>query len=211
MRTDDLIRTLTADAQPVRPLAVTLIVGLLPALAIAVVAVGLVLGYRPDLTTAIFDPVSAARYVLPLALAGLALPLALRLARPEGAAGARVWPLALPAAVAGGLVLWALLVTPAEGWGMAWRGKTMVYCLVSIPVLSVLPVAAIFAMLRRGATTAPALTGLVAGLGGSGVAAAAYALHCTEDSPLFFVSWYGLAILAVTAVSAWLGPRLLRW
>ena len=43
--------------------------------------------------------------------------------------------------------------------------------------------------LCRGGTTAPALAGLVAGLAGSGLAAAIYAVHCTEDSPLFYVTW----------------------
>lgn len=211
MKTEDLIRTLAADATPPRPLAATLAAGLVPACLAAVALVGAVLGYRPDLATAILDPVSAARIVIPLALAALALPLALRLARPEGAAGARLWPLLLPVAVAAGLLVWSLAVIPAEGWGMAWRGKTMVVCLVSIPVLSLFPVAAIFLMLRRGAPTAPARAGAMAGLAGGSVAAAAYALHCNDDTPLFYVSWYGLAILTVTVVSAWLGPRLLRW
>jgi hypothetical protein len=211
MRTEDLIRTLAADATPPRPLAATLASGLPPALAAAAAAVGLTLGYRPDLGSAMFDPVSAARYVLPLLLMALALPLVLRLARPEGAEGARLWPLLLPALGAGGLVIWALATTPAQGWGMAWVGKTMIWCLVSIPALSVLPAIAIFAMLRRGAPTAPRLAGMTAGLAASGGAAAAYALHCTEDSPLFYVSWYGLAILAVTAGCAWVGPRVLRW
>ena len=49
------------------------------------------------------------------------------------------------------------------------------------------------------------------GLAGGGAGAAVYALHCTEVSPLFYVTWYGLAILVVTAVSALLGPRILRW
>ncbi|MBD3765305.1 MAG: DUF1109 family protein, partial [Rhodobacterales bacterium] len=41
--------------------------------------------------------------------------------------------------------------------------------------------------------------------------AAGYALHCTEDSPLFFVLWYGLGILVPTLAGAWLGRRLLAW
>jgi hypothetical protein len=71
--------------------------------------------------------------------------------------------------------------------------------------------AAVLAPRRRGATTAPALAGFVAGLAGSGLAAAIYTLHCTEDSPLFYVTWYGLAISTIAAVSAALGSRLLRW
>ena len=94
---------------------------------------------------------------------------------------------------------------------MALVGKTMATCLVMIPLLSVLPVAAILIGLRKGATTSPALAGFAAGLGGSGFAAMAYAMHCIEDSPLFYVTWYGLAIGGVTVVSTLIGARVLRW
>ena len=63
----------------------------------------------------------------------------------------------------------------------------------------------------RAQIPVPALAGFVAGLGGAGMAAAVYALHCTEDSPLFYVTWYGLAIGGVAVVSAVAGARLLRW
>jgi hypothetical protein len=51
----------------------------------------------------------------------------------------------------------------------------------------------------------------VAGLAGSALSAAVYALHCTEDSPLFYVTWYGLAIAGVTLVSTLIAARSLRW
>ena len=94
---------------------------------------------------------------------------------------------------------------------MALVGKTMTTCLVTIPLLSVLPVTAILLALRQGATTAPALAGFAAGIGGSGLAAMTYAMHCIEDSPLFYVTWYGLAIGGVTLVSTLIGARVLRW
>ena len=63
----------------------------------------------------------------------------------------------------------------------------------------------------RTAPTRPVLTGALLGVAiGAGVAAG-YALHCIEDSPLFFVSWYGLAIGIVGGVGGLLGHRLLRW
>jgi hypothetical protein len=65
--------------------------------------------------------------------------------------------------------------------------------------------------LRSGATTAPGLAGWVAGVAGGGFAAMIYALHCTEDSPLFYVTWYGLAIIGVTVASVLIGRRILRW
>ncbi|MGL5010602.1 MAG: NrsF family protein [Paracoccaceae bacterium] len=211
MKTDDLIRTLAADTVLPRPLGISLMLGLIPSLALAIVAVWIGLGFRPDLTASLAVPVSVIRILLTAGLGIAAMRIALLLARPEGRDVARLWPLAVVGAVAAGLFIWAYVTTPAEARQMATVGKTMVTCLVTIPLLSVLPVAAILFTLHRGATTAPALAGFAAGLAGSGMAAAIYALHCTEDSPLFYVTWYGLAIMAVTLVSTAVGARLLRW
>ena len=123
----------------------------------------------------------------------------------------RLWPLFAVAAAALALLGWAYVTTPADGLEMAVVGKTLTTCLVTIPLLSILPVTAIMWALRQGATTAPVLAGFVAGLGGAGLSAAIYALHCTEDSPLFYVPWYGLGIAGVTLVSTVIGSRLLRW
>jgi hypothetical protein len=211
MKTDDLIRTLAADT--VRPVALrTLVVaGLVPSLAVAALAVWLALGFRAYLASAMTTPVSLFRIVLTGILGIAAARLALLLARPEGAATARLWPLAAVAAVALGLLVWAYVSTPAEARQMATVGKTMTTCLVAIPLLSILPVGSLLVAMRQGATTAPAKAGFVAGLGGAGFAAAVYALHCTEDSPLFYVTWYGLAIMGVASVSALIGARSLRW
>jgi hypothetical protein len=212
MKTDDLIRALAADTlQPAAPGPALLLPLLVPALALALVAMWLTIGFRADLADVPASPVSFARIVLTAFLGVIAARLALVLARPEGAGVARLWPLAAVAAVAAALWVWALVATPPEGRGMAMVGKTMVNCLVTIPLLSVLPVASILYVLRQGATTAPARAGFVAGLAGAGLAAMIYALHCTEDSPLFYVTWYGLAIMGVALVSALIGARSLRW
>jgi hypothetical protein len=66
-------------------------------------------------------------------------------------------------------------------------------------------------MLRRAAPVRPGVTGALLGLAvGAGVAAG-YALYCTEDSPLFFMLWYSLAIGIVAGCGAILGLRFLRW
>lgn len=211
MKTDDLIRALAADTMRGADLRKTLMFGLVPALAIAAFAVWLTLGFRADLGTALVTPVSAVRIVLTGILGLAASRLALLLARPEGGQTARFWPLAAVALAALGLLCWAYVTTPAEARQMATVGKTISTCLVAIPLLSVLPVAVLHYTLRQGATTAPLRAGFVAGLAGSGLAASVYALHCTEDSPLFYVTWYGLAIMGVTLVSTLIGARTLRW
>jgi hypothetical protein len=209
MRTDDLIRALAADAAPAPTPARQVLPLFLPAILVSLLAVLAVLGARPDLPLALVSFVPAMRHVLSLAVFAVALTAALQLARPEGRAA--LWPLALIAAAALGLLLWAFLATPPEARLMALMGKTTNICLIAIPILSALPTAALFTALRGGASTRPALSGALIGLAGGGAGAAVYAIHCTESSPLFYVTWYGLAVLAVTAVSALLGPRLLRW
>lgn len=211
MKTEDLIAALAADSRTEPPPRRVLWPALAVALAAAIVLLDLSLGFRDDLVQSFVEPVAAMRYVLTGVLGVLGVRLALLLARPEGGNLARVWPVALPVVAALGLLAWAYVVTPPEGRQMALVGKTMVTCLVTIPLLSLLPVAALFLGLRQGATTTPALAGFAAGIGGSGLAAMTYAMHCTEDSPLFFVTWYGLAIAGVTIASTLIGSRLLRW
>lgn len=211
MKTDELIRALAADTLRHPSLTRSLMLGLLSAVMIGAVMVWVVLGFRADLATALTTPVSVARILLTGMLGIVAARLALVLARPDGAEAARLWPLATVGGVALALLLWAYVTTPDEALGMALVGKTMTTCLVAIPLLSILPVGVIHLVLREGATTAPVRAGFVAGLAGSGLSAAVYALHCTEDSPLFYVTWYGLAIMGVTLASTLIGTRSLRW
>ena len=74
-----------------------------------------------------------------------------------------------------------------------------------------MPLAAVLAILRSGAPASPALAGGAAGLLAAAAAGALYAFHCFDDSPLFVVTWYGLAALLVIALGAVAGHRLLRW
>ncbi len=212
MNTDMLITALARDLSPEPALTRGLWLRLAIALVIGVALVGLVLGFRPDLVAALlFPPVSGLRIVLGVMLFGIALRMALLLARPEGASLLRTWPLIAVAGLAGIAVIWALITTPVADWGRAVQGTTLFWCLSSIPVLSIAPVAAMLLTLRRGATSRPELMGAMIGLAGGGMAAAVYALHCTEVNPLFFVTWYGIAIALVAAVSSWAGARVLRW
>jgi len=66
-------------------------------------------------------------------------------------------------------------------------------------------------VLRAGAVTAPGWAGLASGLAAAALAAAIYAVHCNEDSPLFVAAWYGLAVMLVGGLGAILGRLTLRW
>ena len=211
MKTDDLIRAMAADTTIARSLPSTLMAGMIPALAIGAALLWVALGLREDIVNSFGNPVSVARFVLTGCLGFFASQLALRLARPEGLQRQLLWPLAVVAAVAMGLLAWSYLTTPVEGRQMALVGKTVTTCLVTIPLLSILPVTAVLITLRGGATTAPRFASFVAGLCGGGFAAMIYASHCSEDSPLFYVTWYSLAIFGVALLSTLAGPRFLRW
>lgn len=208
MKTDDLIRAMSGDTLTA-PAPQRRLMWLVPALLLAFGILSARFGLRADLALALQDPVSVMRIVLSLGLGGGALWAALLLARPG--AVVRWWPLALVALVAAGLWVWAFAAMPAGGRQMAIVGKTMAGCLTTIPLLAILPTGVVLATLRQGAPVRPVLAGAVAGLAGGGLAAAVYALHCTEDSPLFYVTWYGTAILGVSAVSALVAGRVLRW
>jgi len=212
MTTEDLIRALASDRPGRLP---PLNLGFAAAVAIGVVAafvlfMGL-LGPRPDIATAVRDPRFVLKFAVTLALAAGAAGLALRIARPGAPAGP--WRFAVfvgPVLLGLGLV-YELASAPGAEWGSRLVGRNALLCLASIPLFAAPVLAAAFAALRRGAPTRPALAGAVAGLLAGGFGAALYAAHCTDDSPLFVATWYGLAIAAVTLAGAALGPRLLRW
>lgn len=211
MNTDELILCLAADTRPARSVVQGVMARLLPALLGALALLVLGWGLRADLTESLTDPLTAMKPLLPGLVALVAIAGALQLARPEGRARSALVPLLLLAGVAGGLVALDLVRTPSEAWTEAIRGQTLVACVLSIPALASLPTIALLLALRRGASLAPTWTGALAGLGGGAAAAAIYALHCDEDAPLFFVTWYGTAILTTSVMGAALGRRLLRW
>jgi hypothetical protein len=90
-------------------------------------------------------------------------------------------------------------------------GDQWLECLVSIPVIAVVPFAAVVWAVRRLAPTSLERAGALAGLVAGGVSAAGYALHCTDDSLPFIALWYGGALILCALAGAMLGPRLLRW
>ena len=80
-----------------------------------------------------------------------------------------------------------------------------------IPALGLGPLLAGLWGLRSSAPERPAMTGAVMGLAAAGVSGTLYALHCTDDSPLFVAIWYGIAAAFLSLLGAALGARMLRW
>lgn len=210
LSTDALIAQLAATPAPASRYAPAHLIWVMAVTALlCLVAQLLTSGPRPGLGTALMEPMILAKIGLPLAVLVLAWPMAAHLARP----GARIrsWPLIVPVAAAVALSLWALFVTPGDRIIAAWMGKSPQGCVASVLTLSILPLLAGMRVMRQGASTRPRLSGALIGLAAGAGASAGYALSCTEDSPLFFVFWYGAAILLTTAIGALAGQRFLRW
>lgn len=211
LSTDALIDRI-ATAPPPAPLrAGRVAVGMAGLVALGVVTGMALFGLSPRAAplAAMADPVVLAKSVLPLLAAGCAVAAALRGARPGTAP--RAWLVWLPALAAAGLVAAAARATPPPGLWPAIAGQSAAACLLTVTALAALPLAMGIAGLRRGASTRPVLSGGMVGLAAGGGAASAYALFCTEDQPLFFVTWYGLAMLLSAAAGAVAGHRHLRW
>lgn len=210
MRTDALIHALAADnASRAQPVGRRVRWMLLPGLVVAVLLFLAILGPRPDVAAAAETVRFLLKFVVTLALAAAALPLAVRLSAP----GARA-PLAA-LLIAPAILLLAvaveLIVLPPSRWMPSLVGHNWLVCILCIPLLSMAPLAALLLALRSGAPTAPVLTGAVAGMAAGAIGATLYAAHCPDDSPLFIATWYVIAVLAVTALGAAAGSRLLKW
>lgn len=211
MKTATLIEALVADratrGRPMaRAIAGALALGGLASLALFLV----VLGVRADIAEALMTWRFDFKVVLVVLALGLAFSLCLALTRPvtSGRAGWRVLPLAILAAAAVAVELAAL---PGSAWAARLVGSNAAICLTAIPALALAPLASLLWILRSGAPASPALAGAAAGLLAWTAGASLYAFHCFDDSPLFVVTWYGLAAVPVVALGALVGRWLLRW
>jgi hypothetical protein len=211
MKTDKLIDALVADrATPAKPMRWALAAALLAGGLVSLVVFFASLGVRADIEPALGTWRFELKVGLVLLALGLAFSLCIALSRPVAPAhpGRRLLPLAALAVLA---VAVELLAIPSASWASRLVGSNALVCLIAIPALAIVPLAAVLAMLRSGAPASPALAGGAAGLLAAAAAAALYAFHCFDDSPLFVVTWYALAALPVVALGAAAGHRLLRW
>jgi hypothetical protein len=212
MRTEDLIEAIARDAAAPRPwLAGRMAAALIAGGAVSYALLELDLGLRPDVASALLTW----RFALKVAVTALSLAAACwaaaSLARPETTArDVAIALMAAPVVLALG-VGYELITLPVAGWSARAIGNNARICLISVPLLSIAPLAAMLVALRAGAPRSATIAGAVAGLAAGGVGATLYALHCLDDSPLFVALWYSLAVALVALVGAVLGRWLLRW
>lgn len=211
MKTDQLIAAMAADARTERPIESVLPWMLLgTCLVVGSVFLALV-GIRPDPGAALRQATVLLKQGFPFLLAIGAFGCVLRLARPGARVGGWIAPIAAVPLLLGIAVLLTLRALPPADWYGAMLGGTRLFCLTAISLMSLPILAGSLWVLQRGASARPGLTGAAAGLMSGAAATALYAIHCNEDSPLFYATWYVLAMLVATGLGALLGSRLLRW
>jgi hypothetical protein len=212
MKTDDLIVALAADSKGVSmPIGRTLAFAVAAGAVAAVILFAVTLGMRADVATAITSPRFLFKFVITLSLLASALGLLWNLARPGAIPVGWLLALAAVPALLGIGSVAEMLTVPVADWGHRLTGSNSFMCVVLIPMLSALPLAALLLALRQGAPRHPRLAGAVAGLVAAGIGATLYGTHCPDDSPFFVCTWYVIASGFMALLGAAIGERFLRW
>ncbi len=213
MKTDDLITMLSSNVEAIDPHRFRRVyVGAVAAGAVIVIgATLLTLGSRADFRTPAALSFVLTKLLFAVAVSMLALVYLARLARPGGGLPLPMTLIALPFAGIAALAAISLGGAPAaHRHAMLFDGEWL-ECLLSIPILAIIPFALVIWALRQAAPTHLRGTGALAGLVAGGLSAIGYALHCVDDSLPFVALWYSSTIILCTLAGAALGPRLLRW
>lgn len=213
MKTDELLDLLSIGEKPVdrSSLVRTLILAAAAGGAAALIVAFAVLGLRTDLAAERAVGFLVLKLSFTIGVVGIAFLHLTRLARPGGERRTGPLLLASPFAAIAVLASVNLWSAPPAHWGAMIFGNEWLECLLSIPIIAIVPFAISIWAVRKGAPTDLRLAGAAAGLVAGGVSAMAYALHCTDDSLPFIAVWYGGTVLLCTLAGAALGPRLLRW
>jgi len=213
MKTDDLIAMLSTNVEPVDHRQIVRSIGMAVAAgtALAVGIVLFVLGPRAGLTTiAAFIPALLKVAVTAIILVPASIYL-IRLTRPGGERRSSVALVALPFIAVMLLAVLSLTFAPSYHWNGTILGDDWLECLISIPLIAIVPFSVIVWAVRQMAPTDLARTGAFVGLVAGCVSAIGYAVHCADDSVPFFALWYGGTIALCTFAGWKLGPKLLRW
>jgi len=212
VKTENLIAALVADGPSIEtPIARKVALAMACGFALSAAVFFWQLGWRPDIGEArrtlpfLFKFVVTAALLVPAAL------LAARLGRPDATPGLWGWALLIaPLLLVAGSSA-ELIASPSNVWMTKLIGANAAACVALILLLSIAPFAALLFALSDGAPSEPCLTGAIAGIAAGALAATLYAMHCTDDSPLFVATWYIIAIGVMALAGTVLGERLLRW
>ncbi|TAJ81802.1 DUF1109 domain-containing protein [Reyranella sp.] len=213
MKTGDLINMLTTNIEAVdhRQVSRTLAAAVAGGAVIALGAALIMLGGRSNIRSDEALAFLIVKLTFAVAVTLLASVYLTRLVRPG--VHWRGWMALVGVPFAGivGLAAISLANAPALHWQAMFMGDEWLECLLSIPIIAIIPFALVIWAVRQAAPTNLRRAGALAGVVAGGLSAAGYALHCTADSLPFVAVWYGGTIMLCTLGGAVLGPRLLRW
>lgn len=213
MDTDALIRSLSADVEPVPRHAIgrRIAVGLGLSGAMTVVLIGWWLGFRPDFSLAMRGYSFWMKWIYTASLGTVAVAATMQLARPEPASLRWLWWLAVPMLLLAAVAMIEMARAPSSDWLAMWLGRSWKVCPSIVLSLSLPMFIGLLWSYRRLAPTRLRAAGAAAGLAAGACAATLYCLHCPEVSAIFVLTWYTLGIALAAAFGALVGPRLLRW
>jgi hypothetical protein len=211
MKTEMLIESLVQDIPVERKLERSVALAMTAGNIIAGIVFFGGIGFRSDILHAVETTRFLLKFGVTLPLVITATAAIMRAARPGASFGLSGWSLAIAPVVLMSAVLIELMVVPSSHWVTTIVGSNARNCVTLIPVLSIGPLACLLLALREGAPTRPGLAGAIAGLAASSIAATFYATNCTDDSPLFVITWYPLATSVVVMLGYLCGLRFLRW
>ena len=212
MKTENLIAALIADEASIRtPIAGKVALALACGFALSAAVFFWQLGWRPDIGVVRGTLRFLFKFLVTAALLVPAAILVARIARPDAAPGLWGWALLIaPLLLVAGSSA-DLIASPPNVWTTKLIGANAAACVALILLLSIAPLCALLFALSDGAPALPGLAGAVVGIVAGALAATLYAMHCTDDSPLFVATWYTIAVAAIALAGAALGERLLRW
>lgn len=212
MKTEDLIARLGQDPAPVpsHPSWRLLAAGLAAGAVVAFMFVWAALGLRHDLWTMDGAGPGLVKFLYPLALAAVALPLVRRLSLPGWTAGRLALLAGLPVAIVALAALLQWQNAAPDTHAALLFGNSYLVCpwlilTVSLPLLA----GTLWAMRQLAPTHREA--GLAAGLLSGAAGTIVYALHCTETSLVFVALWYSLGMALTALTGRFAGRALLRW
>jgi hypothetical protein len=213
VKTDDLITMLSTNVEPVdhRQLGHTIRNALLIAGGAVAIAVLLTLGVRDDAVNSAALAALVFKLAFTLAIVAFTSRYLIKLTRPGGERQVPLLWITGPFLAIMLIALGNVMGAPRSHWHGLILGDQWLECLISIPVIAVVPFAVIVWAVRQTAPTDLHRTGAMVGLVAGCLSAAGYALHCVDDSIPFVALWYGGTIALCTLVGWALGPRLLRW
>ncbi|MFM7348678.1 MAG: NrsF family protein [Erythrobacter sp.] len=209
---DTLIAELVGDLAPVRPLRFG------PGLAAVLAAAGgsaavliALFGARPDWFYGSADPMHLVATGLYAGLGLAAAVTVIVMGRPQVGSDHAGWRWA--AGMAALLPLAGLIVAMERGRSVMAPGMMVPAgeCALVGIVASLLTFAVLTAWLRRGAPTAPARAGLVAGVAAGAFGSFAVSLHCPDNDIVHIGIGHSAAIVAMAVLGRLVIPRLVRW